>query len=171
MTTEESLKHEISELKKQVRELENKPMSIEGEILFFNRKKDQSKTDKPFFTRMICLDTSTFVNGTRYPGSASFQLIGDKCDMIDGLSIGDKIKVTFSIRGNVYDDTKADISDENKIGNPKGQNCITNLQGYKIDIIAKGSGVPAATSNSNTANNAGNGSASPSPETVDDLPF
>jgi single-strand DNA-binding protein len=39
----------------------------------------------------------------QYPNFATFQLIQDKCDIIDGYQKGEAVKVSFNIRGNKYE--------------------------------------------------------------------
>lgn len=35
----------------------------------------------------------------RYPQFAAFQLTGDRCELLDGLNVGDEIEVEFSLQG------------------------------------------------------------------------
>lgn len=164
---EKSLREEIKRLKNEVEELENKPLSIKGKIVFITPTKDVSKKDKPFLTRTVCLDSSETVNGTVYKNNASFQFAGeDKCKMLDGLGLGDKIEVTFSIKGSTYAIKETDRKEGDNVQNPEWLNCITNLQAYKVDVIKRANNVPEA-SGSGSENTAG----AASPETKDDLPF
>jgi single-strand DNA-binding protein len=39
----------------------------------------------------------------QYPNFATFQLVQDKCSLIDGYEKGEKIKVSFNIKGNKYE--------------------------------------------------------------------
>ena len=59
-------------------------------------------------------DTQTFASGFakrefvievpdgKYPQMVKFETVRDKIDLLNSLSIGDEIKVTFDIRGNEY---------------------------------------------------------------------
>ncbi|SRR6056297_1386839 len=44
--------------------------------------------------------------GSQYPQEIMFQLVQDKCDLIDPYQIGDEIKVNFNIRGRRWENPK-----------------------------------------------------------------
>lgn len=44
--------------------------------------------------------------GSQYPQEIVFQLVQDKCDLIDPFEIGDEIKVNFNIRGRRWENPK-----------------------------------------------------------------
>jgi hypothetical protein len=75
-------------------------MKFTGKIYFIDEKKDSSQREgQSFFTRTACLDTTQDVNGMLYESYVPFQATGDKCVLLDGLKIGDKIEVEAGIRG------------------------------------------------------------------------
>lgn len=45
----------------------------------------------------------------RYPQYVLFQLTGDRCDRIDGLSVGDDVLVDFSLRGREWTSPKGEV--------------------------------------------------------------
>ncbi len=42
----------------------------------------------------------------KYPQLVQFQMSGDRCAMLDGMSIGDMVSIEFSLRGREYADKK-----------------------------------------------------------------
>lgn len=40
-----------------------------------------------------------FADNPKYPQTVMFQLTGDRCSLIDGIAIGDTVRVEFSLRG------------------------------------------------------------------------
>jgi len=44
--------------------------------------------------------------GSQYPQEIVFQLVQDKCDLIDPFEIGDEVKVNFNIRGRRWENPK-----------------------------------------------------------------
>ncbi len=44
--------------------------------------------------------------GSQYPQEIMFQLVQDKCDLIDPFQVGDEIKVNFNIRGRRWENPK-----------------------------------------------------------------
>jgi len=45
-------------------------------------------------------------DGSQYPQEIVFQLVQDKCDLIDPFEIGDEVKVNFNIRGRRWENPK-----------------------------------------------------------------
>ena len=45
----------------------------------------------------------------RYPQYVMFQLTGDRCEGLDGYSVGDEVKVEFSLRGREWTSPKGDV--------------------------------------------------------------
>ena len=45
----------------------------------------------------------------RYPQYVQFQLTGDRCENLDGFSVGDDVQVEFSLRGREWKSPKGDI--------------------------------------------------------------
>lgn len=96
----------------------NNKFEIEGVIE--SRGETQQKTDK-FKIRKFVLGVNEQVNDKTYYNSIEFQLMQAKTELIDDVRVGDKVKVSFNLRGN----------NTEKWGN------ITNLVAYQIDVIER----------------------------------
>jgi len=94
-----------------------------------------------------------YAENPQYPEYINFELIQDKCDLLDGFQLGQEVEVNFNLKGR-------------KWINPEGETRYFNsLQAWKIEGVSK--------------TNMGNGSmGTPSQQAVendnlseDDLPF
>jgi hypothetical protein len=45
----------------------------------------------------------------RYPQFVQFQLTGDRCENLDGFSVGDEVKLEFSLRGREWKSPKGEM--------------------------------------------------------------
>ena len=129
---------EINYLKREIRNLEKKiedmPLTLTGKVVFINPVEDVSKTaGKVFNTQNICLDTTKTINGTPYSNSAMFQFTGDNCKLLEGLGLGDKVEIKYSVKGKIYTNDKLKQSPMNL----RAEGCITNLNGYEVSVIEK----------------------------------
>lgn len=91
-------------------------------------------------TVKVILDEQTFASGfnkiefvvtdeaDKYPQDIKFECVKDKVDLVKKLTVGDKVKVTFDLRGNEYN-TKFYV----------------NLAAWKIETIAAAPTGAAAT--------------------------
>lgn len=68
-------------------------MVIEGKL---HAKMDTMQVSESFKKRDFAVE---FIDNPLYPQFVSFQLIQDRCAEIDKFKIGDKIEVTFNLRG------------------------------------------------------------------------
>lgn len=110
-------------------------------------------------------DTQTFPSGftkrefvittehDKYPQDLKFEVVKDRCDMLDQFSVGQKVQLNFDIRGNEYKDRY-----------------YVNLACWKIEA-AEGGDAPAAAATADS-------SPEPSPSDLrkeddfdDDIPF
>jgi len=128
-------------------------MSFEITGKLFKKFETQSKTET-FQAREFVLEHSP----TQYPQYIKFQLVQDRCNLIDDYAEGSEMKVYFDIRGNKWTDPN---SQEDKF--------FTNLNAWKVEKsgapqVAQG---PAAAS---TANPVATGDQM-DPMGEDDLPF
>lgn len=57
-----------------------------------------------FSKREAVIDISD--TGAKWPNEIPFQVIKDKCSLLDGFSKGDKVKVTFVLNGRSYEGKK-----------------------------------------------------------------
>jgi len=79
-----------------------------------------------FSTREFAIEIKEEFNGQTYSQFGKFQLTGsNRVDMIDNHSIGDKVKVSFNIRGREW----------HIEGQPK--NYYTSLDVWKIEALAQ----------------------------------
>lgn len=67
---------------------------LEGEIKLI----DEQRTFPSGFTKREFVVTTD----DRYPQDVKIECIKDRCSLLDGLSVGDKVNVSFNIRGNEY---------------------------------------------------------------------
>lgn len=64
----------------------------------------------------------------RFPQHVLFQLTGDRCENLDGLSVGDEVRVEFSLRGREWT-------------SPQGQvKYFNSLDVWTIDRVGAGAG-------------------------------
>lgn len=109
-------------------------------------------------------DTQTFASGFskrefvvevpdgNYPQQIKFEAVKDKTSLLDGVSVGDAVKVTFDIRGNEYK-----------------ERFYVNLVAWKLEKSGGGSAsssAPAAAVNSSLDASFDN-----EPDESDDIPF
>ena len=94
-------------------------------------------------------------NSSQYPQHITFQLVQDRCSLIDGFKEGQEVKVFFNLRGREYTDKRT-----NEI------RFFNTVEAWKIE--GGKATAPAATQNSQPA-----ASIEPlnSGEPADDLPF
>lgn len=131
---------------------------IMGKIVAKYNTVQRSET---FKTREFVIEKSEDINGRVITNYVKFQLVQDRCSIIDRYNEGDMVKVSFNIKGSRWEK-------EGKV------NYITNLDAWRLEL-ATGAGVPAASGGSFTDRLPDYGGSqeryNPSQETVDDLPF
>lgn len=138
-------------------------MSLETTGRIIQVSETQQVSEK-FKKREFVIEIPEEINGVIYTNYGKFQLVQNKCDIIDRFKIGDEVKVHFNIKGNKWER-------DGKL------NYITNLDAWKVEGIngsRQGNSTPAP---GNYASNAPQPQAAPaplynsSPEAIDDLPF
>ena len=126
-------------------------MNITGKILEINNAQQVSDT---FKKRAFVLE---YMENPQYPETISFELVQDKCDILNQFQVGQEVTVHFNLRGR-------------KWVNPEGvARYFNSLQAWRIEAGNTASG--ASTSHQAAASQ---GTASPSASVateVDDLPF
>ncbi len=124
-------------------------MAFETEGVLHKKFDTENKTDT-FQAREFVIK-----HEGNYPQYIKFQLTQDRCDLITPFEEGDKIKVSFDLRGREWN-----------------EKYFTNLNAWKIDKVDgqvdNASGTPAANLEPLTANN---GNEELQAEDFDDLPF
>ena len=78
-------------------------MEISGKIYRINES--QQVTER-FRKREFVLELA---GNPRYPQYVQFQLSGDRCEKIDGLGVGEEVKVEFSLRGREWTSPSGDV--------------------------------------------------------------
>jgi hypothetical protein len=74
-----------------------------GKIHFIN---DTQQVTERFRKREFVLELA---DNPKYPQFVQFQLTGDRCENLDGFSVGDEIQVEFSLRGREWKSPKGDV--------------------------------------------------------------
>jgi len=123
-------------------------LEITGKLI---AKNNTQQVSEKFKKREFVIEITEDVNGKPCTNFGKFQLVQNKCEIIDRFNIGDALKVSFNIKGNRWER-------DGKV------NFITNLDAWRVESVVNSESnntpAPAATQNFN-----------PSPETIDDLPF
>ncbi len=68
-------------------------MNITGKLIEIN---DPQYVSESFKKRAFVLE---YIENPQYPEYVSFELIQDKCDLLDGFSEGEEVTVHFNLRG------------------------------------------------------------------------
>jgi len=92
---------------------------VSGKLI---EKFDTFKVSDNFQKREFVVEISDNRNGTVYTDFIKFQLVKDKCGILDDLNLNEDIKVNFNIRGRRYE----------KEGR---MNYFTNLEAWRIDKL------------------------------------
>lgn len=66
-------------------------------------KMDTQEVSSSFRKREFVLEVKSQGGMTEFTDFVKFQLIQDKCDLIDQYSVGDNLKVNFNIKGNRWE--------------------------------------------------------------------
>ena len=94
-------------------------MKITGKILVIN---DTQQVSDTFQKRSFVL---TYVENPQYPEHITFELIQERCSLIDGFQVEQEVEVSFNLRGR-------------KWTNPEGETKYFNsLQAWRIEPLAK----------------------------------
>lgn len=68
-------------------------MIIEGKL---HAKSDAQQVTDSFKKREFVVE---YADNPMYPQFVKFELIQDRCDLVNDLNVGDKVEVTFNLRG------------------------------------------------------------------------
>ena len=104
-----------------------------------------------FRKREFVIEHTENTGGMEYTDQVKFQLIQDRCTLIDSINLNDEIKVSFNIRGRRW------VKDDRVT-------YFTNLEAWKIEKIALTSEEPPPPPPVMDEE-------APPPEEFDDLPF
>lgn len=121
-------------------------------------KYNEQKVTDSFRKREFVVETRESKNDREFIESIKFQVIQDKCALLDNVNLNEDVKVTFNLRGRRYEkDGKVSY--------------FTNLEAWRIDSLSKGNSAPASApveqQSSQPVEQVANTAAAPD----DDLPF
>ena len=124
-------------------------MVIEGKL---HRKFDTQSVTETFRKRDFVVE---YADNPLYPQYVQFQCTQDRCSLLDNFHEGDKIEVTFNLRGKEYDDK-----------NGGGKKYFNTLEAWRIQKTEAAEAAPASNSGATVYNMADLNS-----DDSDDLPF
>lgn len=94
-------------------------MKISGKILVIN---DTQQVSDTFQKRSFVL---TYTENPQYPEYITFELLQERCSLIDGFQVEQEVEVSFNLKGR-------------KWTNPEGETkYFTSLQAWRIASLAK----------------------------------
>jgi translation initiation factor IF-3 len=100
-------------------------MVIEGKL---HAKFDQQQVSESFKKRDFVVE---YVDNPLYPQYVSFQLTQDRVGLIDNIAVGEKIEVTFNLRGREWT-------------SPQGEKKYFNtLEAWRLQKVESNASVPA----------------------------
>jgi hypothetical protein len=117
-------------------------------------KRDEQKVSDSFKKREFVVTD----NSSNYPQHIQFQLTQDRCRLLDDMSPGDEVKVSFFIRGREWQSKEGAIK------------YFTSLDAWKIEKVSGGKAASSHESSSETPAYSSD-TALPAAEEQDDLPF
>src|SRR5688572_9822864 len=101
-------------------------MVIEGKL---HAKFDAQQISDTFKKRDFVVE---YVDNPLYPQYVTFQAIQDRCALIDNFAVGDKIEVTFNLRGREWT-------------NPQGEKKYFNtLEAWRVQKVESAASNPAS---------------------------
>lgn len=62
-------------------------------------KFDEQQVNETFKKREFVIEVSSYNNASTYTDFLKFQLVQDKCGLIDGFEVGTSLKVHFNLKG------------------------------------------------------------------------
>jgi hypothetical protein len=83
---------------------------------------DTKQVSERFSKRSFVLELA---DNPKYPQLVEFQLTGDRCEQLDGINVGDEVRVEFSLRGREWH-------------SPKGETKYFNtLDVWKLELVGQ----------------------------------
>lgn len=99
-------------------------MNVTGKILEIFDTQNISNT---FKKREFVLE---YAENPQYPEYVKFEMIQDKCALLDGLNVGDTVNVFFNLKGRKWTDPKGEVK------------YFNSLQAWKFETEAAGGSTP-----------------------------
>ena len=78
-------------------------MNIKGKIIEIGSTQQVTNT---FKKREFVVEYS---DNPQYPEFIKFEMIQDKCDLLDGFKVGDELDVHFNLKGRKWTDPKGEV--------------------------------------------------------------
>ncbi len=101
-------------------------MEIQGKILEIS---DSQQITQTFKKREFVVE---YAENPQYPEFIKFELIQDKCSLMDGFKAGDAVNVSFNLKGRKWDDPKG------------GVKYFNSLQAWRVQSASDGANATAA---------------------------
>ena len=99
-------------------------MNIKGSVV---QVFDTQKIKDTFRKREFVVE---YAENPQYPEFIKFEVIQDKCEMLDSIKVGDAIDVHFNLKGRKWTDPKGEVK------------YFNTLQAWKIESAQNGGGAP-----------------------------
>lgn len=94
-------------------------LKVTGKLLV---KYDKQQVSERFAKREFVVELAEEINGNTYTNFGKFQLVQNKCEILDKFNEGDNIAVSFNIKGNKWER-------DGKV------NYITSLDAWRIEAV------------------------------------
>ena len=106
-------------------------MNVKGKILEIN---DTQQVSNSFKKREFILE---YAENPQYPEYLKFEMIQDKCSLLDGYNVNDEVDVAFNLKGRKWTDPQGVVK------------YLNSLQAWKIDRVSSTpqAGAPTADDN------------------------
>ena len=128
-------------------------MNVQGKILEIFETQNISNT---FKKREFVLE---YAENPQYPEYVKFEMIQDKCALLDGLNVGDTVNVFFNLKGRKWTDPKGEVK------------YFNSLQAWKFETEASSGSTPPPPSTDQGMDQMEEPGWVDSNEADDDLPF
>jgi len=106
-------------------------MNIKGKILEIN---DTQQVSQSFKKREFILE---YAENPQYPEFVKFELIQDKCSLLDAYNVNDEVDVAFNLKGRKWTDPQGVVK------------YFNSLQAWKIDRVSASQGAAPAAADDN----------------------
>lgn len=93
-------------------------MNIKGKIL---EVKDTAQVTESFRKREFVVE---YADNPQYPEFIKFELIQDRCDLMDDFKVGQEVEVHFNLKGRKWTDPKGEVK------------YFNSLQAWRIDPVS-----------------------------------
>jgi len=108
-------------------------MVIEGKL---HQKGDTQSTSETFRKRDFVVE---YADNPTYPQFVQFQCTQDRCSLLDSFNVGDKIEVTFNIRGREWTSPQGEKKYFNTLEAWRIQKVESDGQPQTVDDLARNS--------------------------------